>query len=138
MAAITRLIALVLGLVLVGYPALPISTLNSTGRGPDYQGVVYGFLAIHGGVLLGMLVYWLNRNRMGRGVTPLGLFRAGFFAELVLSVTVLLGRGFYSLMASGSFGEGIGNLWPLVLILWLMAGTAVAGGVALLFYAWKG
>src|SRR5438105_7557243 len=47
MAAITRLIALVLGLVLVGYPALQISTLNSTGRGPDYQAVVYGFLAIH-------------------------------------------------------------------------------------------
>ena len=137
MAAITRLIALVLGLVLVGYPAFMISTLMislpqyRTGTFADYQDAVYGFLAIYGGVLLGMLVYWLNRNRMGRGLTPLGLFRAGFFAELVLSVTFLLG---VELVRK----EGIGNFGPVILIVWLMAGTAVAGGVALLFYAWKG
>jgi len=139
---ISRFLALAVGALLVGYPLLMLSTAvpvpgYRTGTYADYRFAALGFLAIYGGVLLGILIYWLHLGKTGRKLTPVGVFRAGFFAEFVLSFTVVLGSGFYSLIASGSFDEGIGNLGGAILILWLMLGTAVSAGLALLFYGFQ-
>jgi hypothetical protein len=95
---------------------------------------VWPILAVVGSALLGLLLYQLHLGRTGRKLTPSGVFTACILAELVMSVAFVLGSGVHSLITSGSFERGIGNLAGLLLTLWLILGTAVSAGIALLFY----
>jgi hypothetical protein len=111
-----RVIAIVVGAVLVALPVL--------------SGSVWPILAVDGSAFLGLLIYRLHSERTGRKLTPSGVFSAGIFAELFSCVAYLIG---YALVRSGSF-EDIGNLAGLFVALWLILGTAVSAGLALVFY----
>jgi len=56
-----------------------------------------------------------------------------FGGTLTVGALFLAGAGVRGLTTQGSFEQGIGNLWGLVLILAAAFGALVSGGVALLF-----
>ncbi len=142
MSTFTRIVALVIGALLIAFSFFWIPSVSvpvyRTGTLVDYLLAAEMFLAIHGGVFLGVLVYWISRMRSGRNLSPRGIFKAGFLAELCLSATFVLGSGVYGLITFGSLEKGVGNLWGAVLILWLILGALVAAGVALLCYGFLG
>jgi hypothetical protein len=93
---------------------------------------------VYGGVFVGVLVYWAIQKRTGQRSSPYGIFTAGACSGLALSVAFVICSGIYGLIVSGSFEKGIGNLWGMIVILWLLFGAVVAAGIALLFFGLQG
>src|SRR5882672_368995 len=97
MSTFTRIVALVIGALLIAFSFFWIPSVSvpvpkyRTGTLVDYLLAAKMFLAIHGGVFLGVLVYGISRMRSGQKLSPMGIFKAGFLAELCLSVTFVLG-----------------------------------------------
>ena len=140
----SRIVAFATGSVLLGFSlwwipdaSIPVPRYRS-GTYADYLLAAKLFLAVHGGVLLGVIVYWVNRQRVGRKMNPMGIFKSGLIAELCISLGFLLVSAIHGLIALGSLEKGIGNLWGATIVLWLVLGTIVAAAVALLFYGVSG
>jgi hypothetical protein len=134
-----RLIGVVVGAALIGYPPFLIYAITvrvprfRTGSYVDFLPFAVTLLAIYGGVLLGIAVHWLWRGRSSQRVRPFEVFIAGVYGTLAVGVVFLASAGVRGVMTQGSFEKGIGNLWGLVLIFAGMFGALVSGGVALLF-----
>jgi hypothetical protein len=140
----SRIVAFATGALLLGFSLLLISGVSvpvprhRTGTYADYLLAAKMILALHGGVFLGVVVYWVNRQRVGKKMNPMGIFKAGFIAELCISVAFTLVLAIHGLIAFGSMEKGVGNLWGAVIIFWLILGALVAAAVALLFYGFSG
>jgi hypothetical protein len=141
----TRIAAMIAGLVLIGCPAWWLAT--ATIPVPKYR--THGFadflflgqtlLAIYGSVLLGVVVHWVHANRGGQQLFPIEIFKAGMYGVLAACIVFFGGGSLYSLAKYGSFEKAIGgNLWGMLVIFWGILGAFVSAGVALLFYAWHG
>ena len=141
----TRILALVAGIVLIGYPAwllgditVPLPAYRKGGYA-DFLIFAQVLLAVYGGVLLGIAVHWTRANRSGQRLFPFGLFMAGIFGVLTVCIVFFAGGIVYGLMKYGAFEKAVGgNLWGLIVIFWLVSGALVSAGLALLFYAWRG
>lgn len=140
----TRIFALVAGIVLIGYPAwllgditIPVPKYRKGGYA-DFLLFTQVVLAVYGGVLLGIAVHWAAAKRSGQRLVPFGLFRAGIYGVLAACVVFFAGGIVYGLMKYGAFEKAVGgNLWGLIVIFWLVSGASVSAGLALLFYAWR-
>ena len=139
-----RLLGVVIGALLIGCPpwmiygiTVPVPKYRAGGPS-DFLVFASALLAVYGGVLAGSLVYWAIKKRAGQTSTPFGIFMAGAFSSLILSVAFAAYRGIYGLITSHSFENGVGNLWGLIVILWLLFDTVVAAGIALLFFGLQG
>jgi len=134
-----RLIGIVAGIALVGYPPFLIWAITvrvprfRTGSYVDFLPFAVTLAAIYGGVLLGMAVHWLWRGRSSQRLPPFEVFVAGVYGTLTVGVVFLAAAGVRGLTTQGSFEKGIGTLWGLVLIFAAVFGALVSGGVALLF-----
>src|SRR5678816_301653 len=87
---------------------------------------------IYGGVLIGVATLWAMEGRVWRRLRRVGVFKAGVWGVLAASVVFVLGCGVNGMMTRGSFEEGVGNLWGLIVIFALVFGAMVSGGLALL------
>jgi hypothetical protein len=140
----TRIIALVAGLVLIGFPAwwlsevsVPLPAYRKRGYA-DFLFLAQQLLAIYGSVLLGIGAYWAWAKRSGQA-SSFGLFRAGMLGVLAGCIAFFGGGSVYSLAKYGAFDKAIGgNLWGMLAIFWGILGAFVSMGIALLFYAWRG
>jgi hypothetical protein len=124
MDAALRSLALLIGSLLVGIVAVPLIGLGPDGLVLAGRGVP--LLAVHGGVLLGVGIYWWHQTRKGRKLDAIGVFYAGFLAETMLCIATFSVMGFY---------DAFGNIGGVLIILWPVAGTVTSVGVALLFFA---
>jgi hypothetical protein len=93
---------------------------------------------IYGSVLFGAAVYWVRANRSGRPFLPSKVFIAGMLGMLAACTAFFVGSGVYGHLKYGAVEKGIGNLWGLLVIFWVVLSTLVSAGLALLFYAWRG
>jgi hypothetical protein len=117
----TKLFALIAGVILTGFPAFVlIRAAIPYGHGTF---VVFELLAVYGGVLFGIAVYYYSVVYAKRSA-PF-VFLAGMFG-LVAGVFVI------SIIADRQ-----ANPWPLAFT-WAIFSSMVSAGVALLFYAWRG
>ena len=146
-AIMTRILALVAGVLLIGIH--PWLLYGVTVPMPEYRkgGFVdflflffsEALLAIYGGVLLGVLVYWAGKKWIGQSLLPHELFISGLCGVLASCVVFFVGGFVYRLPSSRSYEAAIGaNLWGLLAHIWIVLGTLVAAGVALLFHALRG
>ena len=141
----TRILALVAGIVLIGYPAwllgditIPLPAYRKGGYA-DFLLFAQALLAVYGGVLLGIAVHWARAHRSRKRLVPFGLFMAGTYGVLALCIVFFAGGIVYGLMKYGAFDKAVGgNLWGMIVIFWLVLGAFVSAGLALLFYAWRG
>ena len=141
----TRILALVASIVLIGYPAwllreitVPLPAYRKGGYA-DFLLFAQALLAIYGGVLLGTVVHWARASRSGHRLFPFGLFKAGTYGVLAVCIVFFAGGIVYGLMKYGAFDKAVGgNLWGLIVIFWLVLGAFVSAGLALLLYAWRG
>ena len=141
----TRILALVAGLLLIAAPAwwlreaaVPVPAYRKGGYA-DFVFLGQALLAVYGGVLLGVVAYWARARRTARAVTPFGLIKAGVGGVRALGFVFFVGGAIYSQATYGSFDKAIGgNLWGLLVIFWAILGALVSAGLALLFYAWRG
>jgi hypothetical protein len=140
----TRIAAMIAGLVLIGCPAWWLAT--ATIPVPKYR--THGFadflflgqtlLAIYGSVLLGVVVHWVRARRSGQPSFPIEIFKAGMYGVLAACIVFFGGGSLYSLAKYGSFEKAIGgNLWGMLVIFWGILSAFVSAGIALLFYAWR-
>jgi hypothetical protein len=134
-----RYIAIVAAIALIGYPAFLIYGMTvpvprfRTGRPVDFLSFVATILAVYGGVLLGVATLWVRTGLAWDRLRPLEVFKAGIWGPCAIASAVVIGAGLRGLIARGSFQEGIGNLWGLLVIFALLFGALVSGGTALLF-----
>jgi hypothetical protein len=140
----SRLLCVAIGILLVGCPpwiiygmTVPVPQYR-TGGYLDFLAFAYALLAVYGGVLVGVLVYWAIQKRAGQRPSPFGIFMAGACSSVSLSVAFVICSGIYGLIVSHSFEKGIGTAWGLVVIFWSLFGTVVAAGIALLFFGLRG
>ena len=140
----SRIAAFATGALLLGFSlwlirnaSVPVPKFR-TGTYADYLLFAKMFLAIHGGVFLGVVVYWVNRQRVGLKMNQMGIFKAGLWAEIGLSVAFIFVSAIHGLIAFGSMEKGVGNLWGAVLIFWMAFGALVSGAASLLFYGFSG
>jgi len=131
----TRILALIAGIVLIGYPAWMLRPqtwhFNSTF-------LIYN-LVIYGSVLLGIAVHVWRARWSGLSLFPFGLFKAGMRGVLAAATAYFVAGGIYGVITYGDFYSVIGgNLWGLLFIFWGVFGASVSAGIALLFYAWRG
>jgi hypothetical protein len=140
---VIRLIAIVVGVALIGYPPFLIYAMTvpvprfRTGSYVDFLTFAGTLVAIYGGVLLGITVHWVRRGRLWQRLRSVEVFKAGVWGALAVGVVFLAGAGIRGLTTQGSFAKGIGNLWGLLLILAAVFGALVSGGVALLFHGMR-
>lgn len=140
----TRIFALMAGIVLIGYPAwllggitIPLPAYRKGGYA-DFVVFTQCLLAVYGGVLLGVAVHWAAAKRSGQRLVPSELFKAGMYGVLAACVVFFAGGIVYGLMKYGAFEKAVGgNLWGLIVFFWLVSGASVSAGLALLFYAWR-
>jgi hypothetical protein len=141
----TRIVALVAGLLLIGCPAwwlrevtVPVPAYRKGGY-VDFLFLGQTLLAIYGSVLLGIVVHCVRANRSGQILFPFVLFKAGMRGVLVICIVFFGGGIVYGLTKYGAFEKAIGgNLWGLLVVFWAILGAIVSAGIALLFYAWRG
>lgn len=141
----TRIVAIIAGLVLIGCPAwfllgvtVPLPAYRKGGY-VDFLFFGQALLAIYGSVLLGIAVDWARAKQSGQPLFPFDLFKAGMLGVLAGCIAIFGGGGVYSLAKYGSFYTAIGgNLWGMLVIFWVILGAFVSAGMALLFYAWRG
>ena len=141
----TRIVALVVGLLLIGCPAwwlrevtVPVPAYRKGGY-VDFLFLGQTLLAIYGSVLLGIVVHCVRANRSGQTLFPFVLFKAGMRGVLVICIVFFGGGIVYGLTKYGAFEKAIGgNLWGLLVVFWAILGAIVSAGIALLFYAWRG
>jgi len=138
------LLGVVIGALLIGCPlwmmygiTVPVPKYR-TGGPLDFLVFATALLCVYGGVLAGVLVYWVIQKRAGQRSTPFGIFLAGACSSLLLSVAFVVCRGIYGLITSHSFEQGVGNLWGLIVIFWCGLGAVVAAGIAFLFFGLQG
>jgi hypothetical protein len=140
--AMTRIAALIAGLVLIGCPAvwligvtIPVPKYRKGGYA-DFLFLGQTLLAIYGSVLLGVAVHWV---RAIRPPLPFEVFKAGMYGVLAACILFFGVGSLYSLAKYGSFDKAIGGtLWGMLVIFWGILGAFVSAGIALLFYAWRG
>jgi hypothetical protein len=135
----TRIAALIAGLLLIGCPTLWL--INGFGKGGSEGFVILGWVlfAIYGSVLLGIATSWVRANRTGQPLLPNQVFKAGMFGVAAACIVVFVAGGIYGIAKYGSFDKVIGgNLWGMVVIFWAVLGALVSAGIALLFFAWRG
>jgi len=130
----TRIAAMIAGLVLIGCPAWWLATAF-----PDFPFWGQTLLAIYGSVLLGIAVHWVRAKQSGLPSFPMEIFKAGMYGVLAACIVFFGGGSLYGLAKYGSFDKAIGgNLWGMLVIFWGILGAFVSAGMALLFYAWRG
>jgi hypothetical protein len=130
----TRIAAMIAGLVLIGCPAWWLVAAFA-----DFPFLGQTLLAIYGSVLLGIAVHWVRARRSGQPSFPIEIFKAGMYGVLAACIVFFGGGSLYSLAKYGSFEKAIGgNLWGMLVIFWGILGAFVSAGIALLFYAWHG
>jgi hypothetical protein len=120
-----RIAALIAGLLLVVCPALwlldaavPLPKYRK-GAYADYVFLGQALLAIYGGVLLGVAVYFVHATQTGQPLFPTDVFKAGMFGMLAVCTIFFLGGSLYGIAKYGSFEKAIdGNLWGAVVIFW--------------------
>lgn len=138
---VIRFLTIGIAIVLMGYPPFLIYAMTvpvarfRTGSYVDFLAFAGTVIAIYGGALLGVVVRWLRVGRAWQALHPVDVFKAGVGGTLVAGVVFIVGSGLYGLMTQGSFEDGIGNLWGLVLVFALFFGALVSGGMALLFHS---
>ena len=135
----TRIAALIAGLLLIACPGLWL--IDFFGKGGSEGFVLLGWVlfAIYGSVLLGVAVSWVRANRSGQPFLPNQVFKAGMFGVLVACIVSFVGGSIYGIAKYGSFEKAIGgNLWGMLAIFWAVLGALVSAGLALLFYASRG
>jgi hypothetical protein len=140
----TRIAALMIGLLLVVGPGLwltdvtvPVPKYRKGGLG-DFLFLAQTLFAVHGSVLIGVAVLWLHARRSGRSFGSNEAFMAGVFGVCAACFVFFGGGSLYGIVKYGSFDKVIGNLWGAMAFFWGVLGALVAGGIALLFYAWRG
>jgi hypothetical protein len=139
----TRIAAMLAGLVLIGVPTwflweLPFPQYRKGGMA-DYLPILRQLLAIYGSVLLGVAIYLMRVRLSGQPAFPLELFKAGMYGVLACCIIFFVGGGIYSVAKYGTFDKAIGgNLWGLLVIFWGAFGAFVSAGLALLLYAFTG
>jgi hypothetical protein len=137
---VIRVLAIVLAVALIGYPAFLIYAITvpvarfRTGSYVDFLTFVGAVFAVYGGVSLGIAVHWARVGRAWQRVRPAEIFKAGVWGAFAVGAVFVVGAGVHGLTTQGSFEKGIGNLWGLVLIFAALLGALVSAGVALLFY----
>ena len=84
----TRIAAIIAGLVLIGCPAwllreitIPLPAYRKGGYA-DFLFFVQALLAIYGSVFLGIAVHWARAKRSGQPSSSFGLFKAGTLGVL--------------------------------------------------------
>jgi hypothetical protein len=141
----TRIAALVVGLVLIGCPAwwlsevtIPLPAYRKGGYA-DFLFFWQVLLAIYGSVLLGIAVQWVRAQRSGQPLFLGGIFKAGMRGAAAVCGAGVVGGAVYGLAKYGAFEKAIGgNLWGMLVIFWGILAAFVSAGIALLFYAWHG
>jgi hypothetical protein len=116
----TRILALIAGIVLIGFPAWLLGNITvplpayRKGGFADFHLYAQVLLAVYGSVLLGIVVHWARANRSGQRLFPFGLLMAGIFGVLAVCIALFAGGIVYGLMKYGAFDKAIGgNLWGL-------------------------
>lgn len=139
-----QLVAGVVGVLLVLVPGWmffnglrPMPQYRS-GTWSDYQGVLVAWLWLYGGAALGIAWRWWRSARLMRTIGGVEVFRAGFAGVMALTAAWVVGAGVYGWLIRGSVGEGLGNLWGLVVIFGAVLGAVVAAGAGLIWYAIHG
>ena len=126
----TRIVALVAGLLLIGCPAwwlrevtVPVPAYRKGGY-VDFLFLGQTLLAIYGSVLLGIVVHCVRANRSGQTLFPFVLFKAGMRGVLVICIVFFGGGIVYGLTKYGAFEKAIGeNLWGLLVVFWAILGA---------------
>ncbi|HZI95478.1 MAG TPA: hypothetical protein VFE84_14625 [Patescibacteria group bacterium] len=133
-----RFLAIVLGVALIGCPAFLIYSMTvpvarfRVGGYVDFLVFAGAMSIIYGGVLIGVATLWAMEGRDWRRLRRVGVFKAGVWGVLAVSLVFVLGCGVNGMMTRGSFEKGVGNLWGLIVIFALVFGAMVSGGLALL------
>jgi hypothetical protein len=136
-----RIAAMIAGLLLIVCPALWLIEVSvhlpkyRKGGYADFLFVGRLLLAIYGGVLLGVAVYWVRANRSGQSLFPIEMFKAGIYGVLIACIVFFGGASLYGITKYGSADKAIGNLWGMLVIFWGILGALVSAGMALLSYA---
>lgn len=141
----TKILALIAGIVLIGFPAwllreitVPLPAYRKGGYA-DFVFLVSALLAVYGSVLFGIAVHVVRAKWSGQSLFPFGLFKAGMRGVLAAAISFFVIGSVYGLMRYGAFDKVIGGtLWGLVAIFWGVFSALVSAGLALLFYAWRG
>jgi len=128
-----RVVALLIGVLLFGYPGYVIISerLGVRERFPQYAGSAWALIAglglLYGAVLTGIVI------RVAR-VLRLRAWEA--FTAGVRGAAVLFVVGFFGPFVYGWFTDTeVGNMTPILGVLGLIIGTVVAAGAALIVYA---
>ena len=142
--AMTRILALVAGLVLIACPVWSLREI--TVPPPEFRAGSYAdfllhgqaLLAIYGSVLLGIAVHWVRANRSGQTLAPFGLFKAGMQGVVAGSIVFFGGGIVYGLAKYGAFEKAL--LWGMLVIFWADLGRNRIGWLrlAILCLAWSG
>jgi hypothetical protein len=135
----TRIAALIAGLLLVACPAWWLIDFFGKGSSEGFVLMGWAFFAIYGSVLLGVAVSWVRANRSGQPLLANQVFRAGMFGLAAACILFFVGGSIYGIAKYGAFEKAIGgNLWGVLAIFWVVLGALVSAGIALLFFAWRG
>ena len=135
-----RILAIASAVPLIGYPVVMIYRLTvsqvESHRPIYYELIVFAIvlLIIHGGVLLGITVYWARARRTRRRLRHIKAFAAGVLGALAGFIIYIVVSGVYVLITQGSFEKDAGNLLPVLLIFDMLFGVLVSGGITLLLY----
>ena len=135
-----RILAIASAVPLIGYPVVMIYRLTvsqvESHRPIYYELIVFAIvlLIIHGGVLLGITVYWARARRTRRRLRHIKAFAAGVLGALAGFIIYIVVSVVHVLITQGSFGKGWGNLLPVALIFDMLFGVLVSGGITLLLY----
>jgi hypothetical protein len=138
---VIRFVAFLLGAAFLCYPFLLLSKITvpvaeyRTGSIADLLSYVASIVVTYGGVLLGMTVYWMRHGRSALQLGLFDLFKAGLRGAFFASLAILVGFGVHGLATKGSFAEGVGNLWGLLVVFAALFGALVSGGVAFVLFA---
>src|SRR5947199_6018765 len=130
-----RIAALIAGVLLTA--GLAVRLMDMTTRVPKYRKgdytdlLFYGqsLLAIYGSVLLGVAAYWIRASRTGQPPFAVGVFKAGIYGVLAVSIAFFGGIGLYSLAKYGSFAKAMGNLCGALGIVWWILGAVTLARV---------
>jgi hypothetical protein len=141
----TRILALIAGIVLIGFPAWLLGNITvplpayRKGGFADFHLYAQVLLAVYGSVLLGIVVHWARPNRSGQRLFPFGLLMAGIFGVLAVCIALFAGGIVYGLRSTVRSTRQLEEIsGGLVVIFWVVLGALVSAGIALLFYAWRG
>src|SRR5262245_61003820 len=95
----TRILALIAGIVLIGYPAwmLRPQTWHFSSTFLIYNLVIYG------SVLLGIAVHVWRARWSGLSLFPFGLFKAGMRGVLAAATAYFVAGGIYGVITYGDF-----------------------------------